>query len=229
MGAHGGAFAFETSRCAPGDGLPGREHAFCSRIVGAARSPNPLRILALGDSLTEGFVFTAGGAPAFWPYAFQLAFEFPSHAFVVEAGISGECTDFMAQRLEHLLASGGAFDVAVILGGTNDIYYKRPIPAAIANLRRMHAAAHAAGIKTIALAVPNADPSLAHGAISAEINDALGKFCVLPACRVVRLDEMFPFSADVFSDMVHFSKTGYEAVGIAIADAIRSSGWDKRS
>ena len=82
----------------------------------------PLRILAVGDSLTAGY-HSFGWA--FHPYAGHLTDLLQSaniSADISEKGVSGECVvPTMARRLHHLLQKEGPYDWVIILGGTNDL------------------------------------------------------------------------------------------------------------
>lgn len=84
---------------------------------------NMVRILAFGDSLTEGW--TAFGTK-FHPYSSKLQILLQSLPVskpfsIINRGISGETTEQMQARLPRILAKDGPFDLAIILGGTNDL------------------------------------------------------------------------------------------------------------
>lgn len=85
----------------------------------------PLRLLAVGDSLTAGYYHFGSG---YHPYAEHLSELFESAQVPViidEKGVSGErAASTMVRRLETLLESKESFyDWILILGGTNDIGY----------------------------------------------------------------------------------------------------------
>ena len=83
----------------------------------------PLRLLALGDSLTAGYYYFGS---AYHPYAKHLSKLFESVRVPVvinQKGVSGErAVPVMVQRLVTLLGSNDSFyDWILILAGTNDL------------------------------------------------------------------------------------------------------------
>ena len=79
------------------------------------------RILAFGDSLTEGW---CDFGTKFHPYTRKLQALIPAlskSVDVVNRGVSGETTDQMSERLPLVLNKDGPFDLVIILGGTNDL------------------------------------------------------------------------------------------------------------
>ena len=84
-----------------------------------------VRILAFGDSLTEGWT---NFGREFHPYSCKLHSLLQSicksKSFnIVNRGISGETTDQMKTRLPRVLDKDGPFELVIILGGTNDLGY----------------------------------------------------------------------------------------------------------
>lgn len=82
-----------------------------------------VRILAFGDSLTEGWCYFG---TTFHPYSSKLQILLQSLPVskpfsVVNRGVSGETTEGMQTRLPRVLDEDGLFDLAIILGGTNDL------------------------------------------------------------------------------------------------------------
>ena len=81
----------------------------------------PVRILAFGDSLTEGWCHSG---TKFHPYTRKLQSLIQSlskSVDIVNKGVSGETTEQMSDRLPLVLNKDGPFDLVIILGGTNDI------------------------------------------------------------------------------------------------------------
>lgn len=79
------------------------------------------RILAFGDSLTEGW---CDFGTKFHPYTRKLQTLIPSlskSVDVVNRGVSGETTKQMSERLPLVFNKDGPFDLVTILGGTNDL------------------------------------------------------------------------------------------------------------
>ncbi|KAI9002629.1 SGNH hydrolase-type esterase domain-containing protein [Hyaloraphidium curvatum] len=130
--------------------------------------PPPRRVLAVGDSLTEGF--TAGGA-VFHPYAIRLrallAERFPDDKFEVEVlGFSGFRSREVRGRLDaHFARNRDAqLGYAAVMCGTNDAgdlasLPERSFPAAldavVAELEAMHEAVIARGAKLLVMNLPD--------------------------------------------------------------------------
>lgn len=88
--------------------------------VGTSNTGTPIRVLCLGDSLTNGY-------PAARPYAARLrqrleaAFPPATHAVRVEAdGVPGDTViqGSFAERARRCWARDGPFDWVIVLGGT---------------------------------------------------------------------------------------------------------------
>ena len=82
-----------------------------------------VRILAFGDSLTEGWCYFG---TEFHPYSRKLQILLQSLPLsksfnIVNRGVSGETTEQMQARLPQVLDKDGPFDLAIVLGGTNDL------------------------------------------------------------------------------------------------------------
>ncbi|KAI8466408.1 MAG: SGNH hydrolase-type esterase domain-containing protein [Monoraphidium minutum] len=148
-----------------------------------------LRVLAFGDSLTEGFYTVPGGATRFHPYSDALrkllraALPASCHVAVHERGRSGEFVlRSMQGRLDRALAEAAAngepYDWVLLLGGTNDIGTGEDGGAVLAALKEMHAAVAAAGSRLVAMTLPpfNSRPhpprQQAYGALNGGLRDA---------------------------------------------------------
>jgi lysophospholipase L1-like esterase len=117
-------------------------------------NPQPLLVVALGDSITAGSprwdpdatVRARIAAPTLessWEHWAALAdrtLEFRNH------GVYGERTDEIALRLERCAAGG---DLLVVQGGINDIAQGRPVTDAAANLRAMVRRGQALGLRVL--------------------------------------------------------------------------------
>jgi lysophospholipase L1-like esterase len=97
---------------------------YYTMVVVTGGEQQPLRILAIGDSLTAGFYH---GGRDYHSYAKHLTDLFVSAKIPVivhEKGVSGELVvPFMLQRFKTLLANSShvPYDWIIILGGTNDL------------------------------------------------------------------------------------------------------------
>ncbi|MDW7712168.1 MAG: arylesterase [Deferrisomatales bacterium] len=102
-------------RLAPAVGLLGRI-ALCLAFVNAAAAAEPLRILALGDSLTAGYGLPAQAA---FPAVLEAALRREGvKAVVINGGVSGDTSAGGLARLEWALGRGA--DLAVVALGAND-------------------------------------------------------------------------------------------------------------
>lgn len=127
--------------------------AACSREK-AQYLPPGSPVLALGDSLTEGY----GVAPAeAWPDLLAKKTGWR----VVNGGVSGDTSADALQRLPELSASHQPVLVLVMLGG-NDMLRRAPKETTVANLEKILAEIKSRGAKAVLLAVPQ--PSVAGAA-----------------------------------------------------------------
>ena len=98
-------------------------------------SNNSNRILALGDSLTQGYIDDDiswyGGM--FYPYTRTLAsiLKMP----VDNQGVSGENTEEIFNRLKNIKRK---YKYAIILAGTNDLEQKLNVKTTVTNIINMH-------------------------------------------------------------------------------------------
>mmetsp|Transcript_20818 Transcript_20818/g.52932 ORF Transcript_20818/g.52932 Transcript_20818/m.52932 type:complete len:271 (-) Transcript_20818:779-1591(-) len=123
------------------------------------------RVLAVGDSLTEGYfsgVAREGGVlgtTTFHPYARtlqELARKAGLEVEVVEEGVSGELVvPTMHDRLAGLLgaahAAGAPYDWVLVLGGINDVGWGRDADTIFTGLSGMYKAARNHGARVVAM------------------------------------------------------------------------------
>jgi acyl-CoA thioesterase-1 len=74
-----------------------------------------MKILCLGDSLTEGYNISQSKS---WPKLLELEL----NCEVINAGISGDTTTGMLSRCERLLLTHKPSHI-IVLGGTNDLWF----------------------------------------------------------------------------------------------------------
>jgi len=91
-----------------------------------------MKILALGDSLTEGYI--DNHTETFYPYTntLQSLLKVP----VDNQGVSGERTGPMLARLRQI--NKGDYTHAVILAGTNDLDTRMQVSTIVRNVIQMH-------------------------------------------------------------------------------------------
>lgn len=134
-------------------------------VKGTESATHVKRILAFGDSITEGYT-KANGPLQFFPYTTRLEELLNAHATgtrfeVINEGVSGECVYMeMATRLPHVLKQYAKnLAVVIILGGTNDLRTldcEKNVNVAY-ELHNLHNMVHKHGIKTVAVTIPEAE------------------------------------------------------------------------
>lgn len=213
----------------------------CERMLSPPCFDPPLgatvhSVLALGDSLTEGFM-RVRGEPRYAPYANSLVYALPGSR-VVEAGVSGEKIAQIDARLQALLARvpRGYFTHVVVLAGTNDVLMsdeQLPEPRdMLAELGRVHARIWEHGAASIGLTLPESPRFVAErDRLVHAYNDLIRtQLCAAApsnvACRILDLHARLPFSnADgLWADDVHPSRRGYEVMGDMVAALIQEIG-----
>lgn len=160
--------------------------AACGKEERETAIPPGSRVLALGDSLTEGFGVKRDEA---WPalLAGKTAWN------VSNGGVSGDTSEAALKRLPYLLEQHEPVLVLVTLGG-NDMLRRIPQQETVANLEKILALIKARGAKPVLLATPQ--PSLA-GAVFQNLS-APGFYRELAAAQQVPLiEDAIP---DVLSD-----------------------------
>lgn len=127
------------------------------------------RILAFGDSLTFGNTYNLiHDPPPVHPYTLrlqQLLQEHPSQQYdfqIDNAGVRSELAqNMMTKRLPKVLRDRGPYDLAIILGGMNDLgtgNFKHGDEKSIFEaVRELHLTSIASGAKTLLLTIPESD------------------------------------------------------------------------
>lgn len=105
----------------------------------------PLRILALGDSLTAGYQLPAEAA---FPVQLEAALKARGHdVIVINAGVSGDTTAAGLARLDWSLGEGA--DAVIVELGANDALRGLPTASARANLDTIVASLSERGIPVL--------------------------------------------------------------------------------
>lgn len=105
----------------------------------------PLRILALGDSLTAGYQLPPEAA---FPVQLEAALKARGHdAIVINAGVSGDTTAAGLARLDWSLGEGA--DAVIVELGANDALRGLPTASARANLDKIVASLSERGIPVL--------------------------------------------------------------------------------
>lgn len=192
--------------------------AACGRRKTMRGTPLPAGavVLALGDSITHG----TGAAPDV-AYPAQLARLTGWN--VINAGVPGDTTAQMLERLPALLAEHTPALVIVSAGG-NDFLRHLPEADTEANLRRIVALARGAGAQVLLVAVPRPTLAAAVGAGLSDhpLYDRLAGELALPLhaggwARVLG-DEQLK------SDQIHANAAGYRAFAVGLLATLRDAG-----
>lgn len=198
------------------------------------------RILCVGDSITEGYY---KGGNAFHPYTKKLTELLNAEKNnvtynIYNEGISGECVyPEMVTRMPQLLQKYKPLDLVIIIGGTNDLMHKNCTKGHLfEKIKEMHDLAHQAGVKTVAVTIPDSNAPQLPGRSEQEdtweaVNDKLreyaqGKdnviFCDLAEelpYRTLTDDERKKY----WDDLLHYTPLGYDHMAEVIYDVIQGS------
>lgn len=188
----------------------------CAKTKEEALPPGS-RVLALGDSLTEG----AGVTP---PEAWPALLASRTGWVVINGGVSGDTSGGALRRLPALLEEHKPALVLVALGG-NDMLRHIPQQETVANLESILTLIKAHGAKAVLLATPN--PSLM-GAVFQNLSAADFYQRVADAQQVPLIKDAI---ADVISDPqlkgdpLHPNAAGHALLAEKIFDALKSIGY----
>ena len=198
-----------------------------------------MRVLCLGDSLTDGYTFQESGE--FHPYSITLRKLLNEHCqtgvVVDTAAVSGEkVIPTMTNRLEKLMnESSNAYDWVIILGGTNDIGSGTKGDVLLPHILGLHETAKKTGAKTLALALPQFLLELKPGhekyrAEKAKVNDGLRLYSEKSAGSTVYVDlwNGLPFGELLederklyWIDALHMTPKGYDKMAGIIFDCLK--------
>ena len=207
-----------------------------------------LRLLAFGDSLTAGYHHMGH---AFAPWAPLLQRLLGSDVVCDHIGLSGFTTQQMLDTADEQSVTDVVpvtwpgyrtqlrrhrYDVVLILGGTNDLadYGHGPMPTqrTVSNLAKLHAFAHEAGARSVAMTIPESKGAVYFETrsppfrVRLDANEAIRAWAAnQPADRVHLVDAsaLVPYSGTNGlwePDGLHLSQRGYEAFGRALAPQI---------
>jgi lysophospholipase L1-like esterase len=192
-------------------------------------------ILAFGDSLTAGYL--ARGT-RFSPYTNRLNELVDRSKFTIfNSGVSGETTRSMALRMPILLKLlDKPLDLAIILGGTNDLGSTLTAAKIAANLQKIHCAVWKTGAKTIAVSIPEMRAEERYGWITKKRNDAnllmldfvkqhadhVSYFDLAAAIPCVGISS--ELRQQYWDDDLHFSEYGYKRFGELLHEHMKADG-----
>ena len=202
----------------------------------------PIHILTLGDSLTEGY-YEQGRA--YHPYSTHLTQLFQSAKIPVKIdnrGSSGErVVPRMVNRLRTLLTKDASYDWIIVLGGTNDIFDKEPaekiFKEGLQPIYEMCLNQPGAKIKLAVMTVieisydPPTDPDDKNRqSLNAMIRDYVAHSKYQDRICLIDLDKGIPYHSiinpeernQIWDDGVHLTPAGYNRMARFIFDAIKS-------
>jgi len=196
-----------------------------------------LRILAFGDSLTEGW---CDFGTKFHPYTRKLQTLIQSlskSVDVVNRGVSGETTDQMNDRLPSVLNEDGPFDLVIILGGTNDIglSFNKDGEPLFGRLRSLHELALRYSPLSVAVTIPETgyetmDRFAALKEKRLQVNTLLKNYAQDSGNKIILSDLSAKLPRESLShedyrkfwqDDLHLTSEGYDRMGEIIFEDIK--------
>jgi len=182
----------------------------CSKDEALEPLPQDARILAFGDSLTEGKgVSSSNSYPAVLSQLSGIA--------VINEGISGELSEQGARRLPLLLETHQP-NLLLLMHGGNDILQNVKPEIAKANISSMVTDAQNLNIPVVLIGIPEKNLFSKTAAIYREVADEHG--LVLEDSIISSLLK----KPSMKSDSVHFNKAGYKAIAERMLSVLDENG-----
>lgn len=215
-----------------------KEHKF-GMSMEPGEGTNTVRILALGDSLTEGFY---DGGRNFHSYSIMMKKELEEklpdgkEIYMQQAGVSGAYTSGMIRHLEHYLnpKTGPPFDVVCILGGTNDLSLDDSPEEIFSRIKRLYdmSLEHNPAAILVPITIPQSffrDSN--YVATRSAINQMIKEYWQTSPAReriiLVDLERLFPYFDESgtedtthWGDHLHMTPAGYDRFGSIMAAAV---------
>ncbi|EDN96351.1 predicted protein [Sclerotinia sclerotiorum 1980 UF-70] len=182
---------------------------------------SPLRILCLGDSLTEGY---SQYGTQFYPYSKWmkevLGEKWPDREIeVITDGISGDLLTLpggFKRRMERHFPSTPPITHTIILGGTNDLAYNRPVQTLYAVFETLVFTPLSNASKVLIMTIPGCH-------VRAKVLDQ--KREELNDLSTFDLRGKMPYHnmesnkrAEIWDDGLHFTEAGYKEMGIMVGE-----------
>jgi len=206
-----------------------------------------MRIVALGDSLTVGYMSPVTGLewPPYQPYTRFLEemirdaiakMRKDAKVEIINKGLNGDLTESMLSRFDRDVLQLRPSHV-IILGGTNDLGWGIPVAEIYRNLEKMYDKTIQHSIRLIACAVPSIlgyDSLIPH---RARLNRMIRSYCKGKGAKYV---DLFSATADpatqrlspnCSNDGLHLNAEGYRKVAETIFKEafIQLTNFDSRS
>lgn len=195
------------------------------------------RILCYGDSLTAGF---CSGGHQFEPYGRAMSEALAASGVTCEVSICGhsggtaqemisksegslvDVVGCQGKGLANILKEDKAYDLVIIMAGTNDMARRRQRAAILEDVRSLHAICHAKDIPTVALIPPPAPGSMGQREVERQrIGTLLQNLCRITPGIVACVDtaDLVPATSIGCweSDGLHYSPLGSRTLGQRLA------------
>ena len=189
-------------------------------------TPETITFVALGDSLTYGFVPFGRGLP-YTSYLDNVVIVEQGRRglgdvdFVfVNLGVNGDTTGGMLGRMETEVAPNGP-DFVIVWGGINDLFGGRSPSDVVENLRKIYARARELGIEPVACALTSIVHQNPVVPRIRELNALIRVHCAGNRMRLVDLfgatsNESGLLLEEYSSDGVHLNAEGNRRVASAV-------------
>lgn len=208
---------------------------------------SPLPILAIGDSLTEGYA----GKWTTTPYTAVLESHFKGSPPVLNYGCSGETTTQIKARFDQIVpdlqedaVTGHSLSVVILLGGSNDLGSRRQaavkticdnlqsmITTSLAICHGMMVGSTKPLLKVLVMTIPVCGGDK-YCPFVKEMRDTVNGWIrglpeQFPNLRVLDLESEMPQIRDTenlwLGDKLHFSSAGYQRMGELVLNSLTCS------
>jgi len=209
--------------------------AFLSRLGAADTPPRPVRIMAVGDSITAGADFFSNYRYPLWEKLFAAGYvvEFTgtqrSESRVgplAHEGYGGKNTEYLAETVPAHFREHPA-DIVLLHSGHNHSVEEQPIPGILAATEKLIAAFRAVNPQvTILLAQVITAGKLPKYSYLPELNAEITQLAARldrPGQRVIPVDQAtgFDWATDTVADKVHPNASGAEKMAVRWFEALQ--------
>eukprot|EP01111_Echinosteliopsis_oligospora_P019414 TRINITY_DN939_c1_g1_i2.p1 TRINITY_DN939_c1_g1~~TRINITY_DN939_c1_g1_i2.p1 ORF type:complete len:137 (+),score=17.54 TRINITY_DN939_c1_g1_i2:260-670(+) len=130
----------------------------------------------------------------------------------------------MAARIKPHIESG-LYKYAIILGGTNDLGFKRP-DIVLDNLKSMHDLCKKHGVQSLAITIPQPSLELKQkwiGEIRSQINTPFEAYCKENNIPIIDFSRRIPYQDDssIWDDGLHLAPKGYDMLGELVFESLQ--------
>jgi len=181
-------------------------------------------IVALGDSLTAGYIDPIRRMPYTHLLEELIRRELEVEATIINAGVPGDTTEGMLRRFEANVHAHKA-DYAIIWGGINDLYLGRSPQEVVANLLELYRRCKAVAVTPIGCTLtPTRFEAL--NKLVREVNGDLSRRCLDEGVSIADLYSPLVDGSGLLdlrfsSDGVHLNPAGYGVVAEALHRVLR--------